>query len=297
VSNSRGAAAQTAAPSGPNREALDFAPIDVLTLEATPGLVRGFDADAQSGDLGGALIGAKLAALGIRANALKFEIAGRPGVHTTELAGTLATVDAWMIGSGYADAKPCLWFFGVLCDEATGFVGFGGSLIGLQHDTESTRSALRLAEVDAVFSLTPAFAAGWSRYRLLPRVGISSDYVWNPPGGSDRFVFRLDAGADAAARFMGLDFALAVRWRPALDRFSDDYGIETTLETSVRRSWKGGFDPVGDAIRFGVQIGYAYWRVPALSYGPDWLLFAKNTGFVRLVVAPSFFSAVPPPRK
>jgi hypothetical protein len=141
--------------------------------------------------------------------------------------------------------------------------------------------------------VTPAFAAGWSKYRFLPKVGASLDHFWSPPGLSDRFVGRLAVGFDAAARLGPLDVEPTFRWRPSFSGFTDDYGFEAALEAAVRDTWKG-LDHAGDALKYAVQLGYSYWSIPALSYGPDFGLGGQHTFFIRLVMAPSLFSAVRP---
>jgi hypothetical protein len=277
----------------PDPGALDFARADVLTFELGAGSVGSFDAERASVDFHGAVIGVATAWLGFRVHALRFDVNGRPELHDTVVSGTLASVDAWMIGAGYTDSSPCFFWFGVLCDEKTGFVGLGGSLGGFQHDTLGPRTALRIGELDVIGSVTPAFAAGWSKYRFLPKVGASLDHFWSPPGVSDRFVGRLAVGFDAAARLGSLDVEPSFRWRPSFSDFTDDYGFEAGLSAGVRRSWKG-LDDAGDAVRFAVEFGYSYFSVPALAYGSDWGLAGKHTMFIRLIVAPSLFSAVPP---
>jgi hypothetical protein len=277
----------------PNAGALDFARADVLTLELGAGSVGSFDTDQASVDFHGALIGAATAWLGFRAHALRFDVNGRPELHDTVVSGTLASVDAWMIGAGYTDSSPCFFWFGVLCDGTTGFVGLGGTLVGFQHDTLGPRTALRIGELDVIGSVTPAFAAGWSKYRFLPKVGASLDHFWSPPGLSDRFVGRLAVGFDAAARLGPLDVEPTFRWRPSFSGFTDDYGFEAALEAAVRDTWKG-LDHAGDALKYAVQLGYSYWSIPALSYGPDFGLGGQHTVFIRLVMAPSLFSAVRP---
>jgi hypothetical protein len=284
--------AQEAGPK-PAVDALDFAPIDILTIDFGLGAIDGFDAHDASVDVRLGLLGASLDALGIGARILQFDADIRPGIATTTLGGTLLSLDAWMVGASISDSSPCLWWPAVLCDGSTGFVGFGGSLLGVVYDSATTRSAIRLVQIDGLASATPAFGAAWSKYRFLPRLGASLDYLSHAPGFGNGWLTRLSVGFDAAARLGPLEFQPVFRWRPSFSSFSQDWGIETVVNVGLRTQW-AGFSSAGESLRIALQFGYQYWRLPGTAYSIDQIVAARSTGFVRVVISPSLFSAVPP---
>jgi hypothetical protein len=286
------ALAQTAPLGDP--AALDFAPIDALTLGLEGGGSTASEPAPTSVDWGARLELARAELAGFRARVLDLGFLHRPALHGGALSGTLVSVDAWMLGTGRNDSSLCPFWFGAACDDHTGFVGLGGSLLGAQHDTASARTVLRLGELDLVGSPGPAFSGSWSRRRVLPHAGLSVDRVWRAPGLPDRWLPRLVAGVQGTLRVARVSVEPAFDWRPRLGALTDDAGFEARLDLLWRTQWYGGLDHAGDALRVGLRAGYAFWNVPGHSYGSDWLGPARHVFFVRVAVLPSFFSAVHP---
>jgi hypothetical protein len=277
----------------PAADALDFAQADVLTTELGVGAAGAIDAKRASVDLRFGVTVASTAWLGFRGQLLRFDVTGRPQFHDTTVSGTALQLDGWMVGTGNRDSSLCFFWFTTLCDGSTGFVGVGGSLLGFQHDTSGPRDVLRVGELDVVGSPTPAFGADWSHNRLLGRAGASWDHYAFYGGVGDRWLGRLALGLDGALRLGAVELEPSFRYRPSFSAFGDDYGLEARIDASIRSTWHG-LDSAGDALRFSLQLGYAYWSVPAYSYGADWASPGKHTAFLRLVIAPSLFSAVHP---
>src|SRR5262249_51186703 len=153
-----------------------------------------------------------------------------------------------MIGSGNRDSSLCFFWFTTLCDDSTGFVGLGGSLLGFQHDTAGPRDVFHVGELDVVGSVTPAFGGDWSRSRFLVRAGASLDHYSFTGGVGDRWTGRLAAGADGAARLGPVELEPSFRYRPSFSGFGDDFGIEARIDASIRSTWHG-LDSAGDALR------------------------------------------------
>jgi hypothetical protein len=167
-----------------------------------------------------------------------------------------------------------------------------GSLIGVQHDMPHPRTALRVGEVGLVLSATPAFAARWSKDRLLGRLGTSLDHFWLG-SARERWRARLMVGVDGSWQAGPLQIGPMFRVRPSWTDMTHDYGIEAALALTYKSRWHG-CDAAGDALNVQLQIGYAYWSEPAYAYGVDALPASKHSAFVRVVLMPSFVSVLPP---
>lgn len=277
----------------PNPDALDFAPVDLLTVDLGIGLAAGFDTAGSGAELRAGFLAASVDALGLGVRVLRFQALGRPTLGTTSLAASLATVDAWMVGASNVDSSLCAWWPGTLCDGSTGFVGLAGSLLSVAHDTGTGRTGLRVAELAVVASPTPAFGASWSRFRFLPRAGIAADGLWRSAGGGDGWFPRLIVGFDSRARFGSVSFEPSLRWSSTLTNFTGDVGVEASLRLVLRTGWQG-LSASGDAVRLSFELGYAYFSRPGTAFSADQVLPAQHSGFLRLVVAPSLISIAPP---
>jgi hypothetical protein len=152
---------------------------------------------------------------------------------------------------------------------------------------------MRIGELEAVYSLTPAYASKWKERRVLLRLGASADYFWNPPGMDNQLVGRMVAGVDALLHPGRYELRTYLRWRPNFGRFWDDWGVEAGLAGVVLFSGPGWVRS-GQRYEAGLELGYAYWKVPSLSYGPDWLVLDNHTLFARLVVTGALASLTPP---
>src|SRR5262249_52998979 len=148
------------------------------------------------------------------------------------------SIDAWMVGSGNTDNRLCPFWPGVLCDDMSGFWGGAGTLLGVVHDGDSGRTAFRIFELAAVASTGPAFAATWSKKRVVPRLGVSLDHVGGLPG-VDRWLTRLSVGADGKLTFGPVDLTPSLRWRPSFSDFGGDWGLEVSVEATLRTHWPG----------------------------------------------------------
>jgi len=289
-----GASLAEDAPPAADPDALeDFAPLRIATIDLAAGLAVGLDSGASGADLRAGVLGAAVDLLGLRARVLRLEVVGRPSLGSVAVGGGLLTVDAWMVGASNVDDRPCLWWPEVQCDGSTGFLGFGGSLLGFAHETSSGRSALRILELAVLASPTPAFGASWNRFRFLPRAGASLDVLWRVPSGGDGVYPRLSVGFDAGLRLGLVEIEPSLRWRPSLRSFTGDWGLEASLRIMLRGRWDG-LSPPGSPLRLWVELGYQYWSAPGTAFAVDQLPGAAHTGVLRLVVAPTLFSIVSP---
>ena len=272
---------------------LDLSPIDFGTFELAAGGIGAADHGlGGSTEVMAGLVAARVEFLGLLASAGSFRAAIRPSLGTGNLSGNLVSLDEMMLGRHYPDMPVCPGFPTYLCDENSGFIGFGFTLLSFDADLDARRNEIRLASVDLVGSFTPAFGKDWKRYRLLPRGGVSLDWLSRSTTDSAAWVFRLMAGLDASFAVGPVLFRPSFRWRPNATAPIADYLLEPKIEIYARTAWSAFHDR--DALRVGVELGYMHASVPGNAYGPDKVVGAENTLYGRLVVAPSLFTFGPP---
>lgn len=278
------------APSPP----LHLAPIDLATFELGAGAIGATDGGkGGSSELTLGFLLARAQLLGLSASALTFRAAPRPSLQTWSLEATFLTLDEMMFGSRYPDKPVCPAWPTEVCDDDTGFIGIGGSLLSFHADTDSHRNELRLGELDAVFSVTPAFNANWSHvFHLLPRIGLSIDWLSRAQTDRSAWVGRAMAGFDLSVAAGPLFIAPSFRWRPSLTAFAKDYALEPRLEVYGRTAWPGWHGH--DGMRIGVELGYTRTSIPGTAFGMERVAGAENTLYARLVVAPALFTFGPP---
>lgn len=245
--------------------------------------------------------------LGGRLRALSLDVAWNEGTGRTVLAAELLRIDALVFGQddeGICPAPILLLAPPGACHPRSGYVGLSGTLVGYQHDFASGRHALRIAE--AALLLVPpsagvegaagegAFGDDWLVARFPFRVGASVDYAWSlpvapaPDAPSDAWLARADLGLDASLRLLDtrLELALSIDYRPRLDAWIDDWGLEATLRVAFIDLYTL-LRAQADLYRVGLEIGYARWSVPEHGFGVAWSDRASDTGFVRVVFLPT----------
>jgi hypothetical protein len=282
------------APRVANADDLDDARIEpgfVLNVLGRIGAVAVGSAGTKYGAQGGGRLDvATVESGGIRAYALRAEVSAATAGSGAFGAQALSVDYAIIEGSSTLgnDAQrvvhPCLWLINAPCNSG-GVAGVGLDLLAWQTSLTSNRRAFRLADVDFVSPIEPATDSGWSSRRVPVRVGISVDEIDGISGTSATWIPRLDLGADGLFRFANGEGELdaRIRYRPSLSGFTADYGIEATVYIGYRtRHYL--IQPQGAPLLIGVELGYAYWSLPAHSFGVSWNELASNTGFARLVV-------------
>jgi hypothetical protein len=246
--------------------------------------------------------------LGGRLRALSLDVAWNEGTGRAVIAAELVRIDALVFGQddeGICPAPILLVAPPGACHPRSGYVGLAGTLIGYQHDFASGRHALRVAE--ATLLLVPpaagvegaagegAFGDDWLVARFPFRLGASVDYAWalptpTPPAAApaDAWLARADLGLDASLRLLDtrLELALSVDYRPRLDAWADDWGLEATLRVAYVDLYTL-LRAQADLYRVGLEVGYAHWSVPAHGFGAAWSDRATDTGFVRVVLLPT----------
>jgi len=276
---------------------LDLAEVDIATLDfgagalGTPDTPLG-DAEHASAEVSAGLTGAHAELLGLSARIFTFRASARPSLLTTNVSGTLADLDAWMIGARYPDLSHCLAFVSGRCDEDTGYLGFGGSVLEVAGDTDSGQVGMRFIEGDAIASVTPAFGGDWRKFRLLPRLGGSLDMVVHVPEETHDLIGRITAGFDALATGGSVRFAPTFRYRPSMTDPAGDFAIEATLSVMTRTHWEAWHNR--DALTIGLELAYSYDSDPSHAFGPDRVGGANNSMVARLVVSPTIFTVGPP---
>lgn len=275
---------------------LNIAKADIATLEVGAGAVGTPNtpppADgAVSPDLTLGFVGARVEFLGLFVEAVTFRASYQPAVGNASLSGAVVDLDAWMIGSHYPDKPVCMAALS-LCDEDTGYVGFGATLLEMQGDTSEERLGMRVIEGTFVGSVTPAFAPSWREYRLLPHIGASFDIVREIPRDQNTYLGRGVLGLDGKATAGPVAFTASFDWRPSFTEFVDDFILETHVGVSWRTHWRGWHDR--DALTVSLELAHSHDSVPATAFGPDRLPGAIDSLMARVVVAPTIFTIGPP---
>jgi hypothetical protein len=238
------------------------------------------------------LVGAHAELLGLSARLLTFRSAFRPTLETVTLSGALVDLDAWMIGSRYPDLDYCLAFVSGRCDEDTGYLGFGASVMEVAGDTDTRRVGMRIIEGDAIASVTPSFAGSWRQFRFLPRAGASVDLAIDALKDTRDVIGRLTAGFDALATAGSVRFAPTFRYRPSMTDPVGDFAIEATLGVSTRTHWEAWHNR--DALTLGLELAYSYDSDPDHAFGPERIVGANHSMMARFVVSPTIFTIGPP---
>ncbi len=277
----------------PTEDPLELAPIDLGTFELAAGGVGAFDHGiGGSAELRAGIIGARVEFPGILASAVTFRAAFQPSLATGVLSGNLLELNEMMFGARYPDLKVCPGFPTVRCDQSTGFLGIGASVLSFAYDVAEHNGGIRIVEGDLVGSVTPAFGKDWSEYRFLPRAGASLDWMSHAAEGQAAFVGRAMLGFDAAFRIGPLHFEPSFRWRPSTGAFVKDYVLEPKLEVYAREAWAAVHNR--DAVRVGFEVGFIHASEPENTFNPEIIARATNTLYARLVLAPTIFTFGPP---
>jgi hypothetical protein len=275
---------------------LDIAKADIATLEVGAGAIGTPDTPpppdgAVSPDLTLGFLGARVEFLGLFVEALTFRASYQPAVGNGTLSGAVVDLQSWMIGSHYPDKPVCMAALS-LCDEDTGYVGFGATVLEMQGDTIDERLGMRVVQGTFVGSVTPAFAPSWRESRLLPHIGASFDIVRDIPQDENTYLGRGVLGLDAKATAGPVAFTASFDWRPNFAEFVDDFILETRVGVQWRTHWRGWHDR--DALTLGLELAHNHDSVPATAFGPERVPGAVDSLMARFVVAPAIFTIGPP---
>ena len=264
------AAGLTLAPAVAQADPMQLGKVDVLTLELDAGAIGSPDSPpppqpaAASADVAAGLVGIQAELLGLGARAGTFRVSARPALETTSLSGTLADLDFWMVGAHYPDVDHCFAFVSGICDDDTGYVGFGATVLDMAGDISTRTLGMRLVEGDFVASVTPAFDGDWKRYRFLPKLGASVDMA-------------IDLERDT---------------HDVIGRMAVGFAIESSLRATWRTAWQAWHNR--DALTVGLELGHSFDRDPSHAFGVDRIVGAEHAMFARLVVEPTIFTVGPP---
>ncbi len=292
------AAGLTLAPAVAQADPMQLGKVDVLTLELDAGAIGSPDSPpppqpaAASADVAAGLVGIQAELLGLGARAGTFRVSARPALETTSLSGTLADLDFWMVGAHYPDVDHCFAFVSGICDDDTGYVGFGATVLDMAGDISTRTLGMRLVEGDFVASVTPAFDGDWKRYRFLPKLGASVDMAIDLERDTHDVIGRMAVGFDALVTAGPIELRPEFRWRPSFTAFVDDFAIESSLRATWRTAWQAWHNR--DALTVGLELGHSFDRDPSHAFGVDRIVGAEHAMFARLVVEPTIFTVGPP---
>lgn len=273
--------------------ALGLGPIDVATLELSVGAASTLDADRPDieGRAGFTLLRADLT--GVALELVGAEVLARSGRDRVTGTFEIYNVEHWFVGAS-EDGDSCLALPGMrTCLPDSGFFGFSVHFPSFQIDDAPHRWAARFFELSFLLSPTPGYGPEWRNEHVLLRAGASIDHLWARADVESETLIRPFVGLDAALRAGPLDLAPSFRWRvTAASGFPDDSGVEAFLRISHRDRWHGR-PRTTDPFSLAMIVGYAYWSEPRHALGADWSTEARHDLFVRLSLAPTFFSPLP----
>lgn len=239
--------------------------------------------------------------LGAHLRALSFDFVWNQGSGQTLFMPTLLRLDYLFFGASGGSVCPAPFLTvwpATHCDPESGYVGLGGSLLGYQHDTETSRNALRIGEIYAALSFLPAFDEAFTERRFPISVGASLDYFWNiqsdPLARNEVWVGRALFAIDANYRFADSRGGLEGRfqYRPSFTEWGTDFGIEASLRL-LYADFHTLYRRQGSLYRFVFEVGYAHWSIPqrsiGVSGGPSafgWSGIGTDSLFVRVGFEP-----------
>ena len=281
---------------GAAQEPLNIAKVDAATFEFGAGAIGTPNfppppAGAVSPDITLGFVGARAEFLGLFVEALTFRASYMPTVEDVALSGALVDLDAWMIGSRYPDLDVCMAAVS-LCDQNTGYAGFGAVLLDMAGTTADERLGIRIIEGDFVGSVTPAFGADWRLYRFLPHLGASFDIIRSIAEDENTYVGRGRLGFDAKATAGPVTFTGSFDWRPSFTDFVDDFALETRIGVAWRTHWRGWHDR--DALTLGLELAHSHDSAPATAFGTERIPGGVDNLVARFVVSPTIFTIGPP---